>query len=187
MNKYVFASVIAVALLLIAMYSISLRNAGTKDRALESTNDDPLEVQRDVFMGEKLTKSDAEWRELLTAQQYQITRQKGTEPAGSGEYAYSKDVGVYKCVCCELDLFHSEHKYESGTGWPSFVAPIDERHVDEQEDRGWWSVRTEVLCARCDAHLGHVFPDGPRESTGLRYCMNSAALKFQPAEEADSP
>ncbi len=142
-------------------------------------------AQKGFSMSEKVVKTDEEWRAILTPMQYKVTRQKGTEPAGTGEYAFNKEKGTYLCVCCGLPLFSSEHKYESGTGWPSFDAPIEERNVTEKEDRSWWQVRTEVLCSRCEAHLGHVFPDGPPETTGLRYCMNSAALKFDPSKESE--
>jgi peptide-methionine (R)-S-oxide reductase len=134
-------------------------------------------------MGEKITKTNTEWKNLLTPEQFYVTRQKGTERAGTGEYADNKDDGIYQCVCCGLPLFASEHKFDSGTGWPSFDTPMGNNHVAEEEDRGLFRIRTEVLCGRCDAHLGHVFPDGPPETTGLRYCINSAALTLEPSNE----
>lgn len=130
---------------------------------------------------QKVVKTDEEWKKQLTPLQYQVTRKKGTERAFSGEYAHTKTPGVYVCVCCDLPLFDAKTKYDSGTGWPSFWAPIDALSVKEEDDSMLWMKRTEVLCARCDAHLGHVFPDGP-QPTGLRYCMNSASLKLIPAK-----
>ena len=132
-------------------------------------------------MAEKVTKSDTEWRRDLTEEQYHVTRQKGTERAFAGALCNNKERGVYRCVCCGNDLFSSDTKYESGSGWPSFWQPLAEDRGAEEEDHGHGMVRIEALCSQCDAHLGHVFPDGPRP-TGLRYCMNSAALRFERQE-----
>lgn len=127
-------------------------------------------------MSEK--KTDAQWREILTPEQYEITRKHGTERPFSHRYNQEKSTGVYNCVCCNEPLFSSKTKYESGTGWPSFNAPLAEGSVSEHVDRSWFTTRTEVRCAKCEAHLGHVFPDGPQPS-GLRYCLNGTALNFK--------
>ncbi len=128
-------------------------------------------------MKPKIIKSSEEWKRQLTPRQYEVTRKHGTERAFSGEYHATKDEGVYQCVCCGNDLFNSEAKYDSGSGWPSYWSPVNTEAVTAKDDNSLFTHRTEVLCSTCDAHLGHVFPDGP-EPTGLRYCINSAALKL---------
>lgn len=129
-------------------------------------------------MTDKVKKTDAEWRQQLTPEQFRITRQKGTERAFTGEYNASKEKGVYRCVACGNELFGSDSKFDSGTGWPSFTAPVAEENVRAEVDSSHGMRRTEVLCNKCDAHLGHVFDDGPRP-TRLRYCINSVALKLE--------
>ena len=136
-------------------------------------------MEPDAKMAEKIKKSEDDWRAQLTDEQFHVTRQHGTERAFTGEYNDCKDPGTYHCICCGHPLFDADHKFDSGTGWPSFYQPLNSDAVETQTDRSMLMQRTEVHCARCDAHLGHVFPDGPMP-TGQRYCMNSVSMKLEP-------